>query len=112
MVFENHHAGERAEGDAVRVHLAGLVANWPDRRLPEWLAAPGTFVVYVFPRMGDPGEDVPAEWDAIPGARGCTPQSCAFRDLHAEIEASGARVVGLSTQSDEENRERAERLHL
>jgi peroxiredoxin len=93
------------EDDGACDHLVG-------RRLPDWLAERGTLVVYLFPRMGDPGEEVPAAWDAIPGARGCTPQSCAFRDLHAEIEATGARVVGLSTQSPELNRERRERLHL
>jgi len=86
-------------------HLVG-------RRLPDRLAGPGTLVVYLFPRMGEPGGQVPAEWDAIPGARGCTPQSCGFRDLHKEIEATGARVLGLSTQTPEKSSECSERLHL
>ena len=75
-------------------------------------AAQGTLVLFVYPRTGRPGIAPPPGWDATPGARGCTPQSCAFRDLHAEIQATGARVIGLSTQSPEENRERSERLHL
>ena len=75
-------------------------------------AAAGTLVLYVYPRTGTPGEDPPAEWDAIPGARGCTPQSCAFRDLHGELERHGARVLGLSAQSGEEQRDFAEHFHL
>jgi peroxiredoxin len=69
-------------------------------------------VVYAYPRTGEPGKDLPPGWDAIPGARGCTPQSCAFRDLHAELSRLGARVYGLSTQTTEYQREMAERLHL
>ena len=55
---------------------------------------------------------VPAGWDAIPGARGCTPQSCAFRDRHREFQALGVGVFGLSTQTTEDQREAAERLQL
>ena len=73
---------------------------------------PGTTVVYAYPRTGHPDRDPPPGWDAVPGARGCTPQSCAFRDLHSEIEALGATVFGLSTQTTEEQREVRERLHL
>jgi peroxiredoxin len=91
--------------DGACEHLVG-------RRLPDWLSEPGLLVLYVYPRMGHPDEAVPQAWDEIPGARGCTPQSCAFRDAHAELQALGARVVGLSTQSAEEQRERIERLHL
>lgn len=60
--------------------------------------AAGTLVLYVYPRTGIPGEPPPDGWDAIPGARGCTPQSCAFRDRHAELRALGAEVLGLSAQ--------------
>jgi peroxiredoxin len=73
---------------------------------------PGTTVVYAYPRTGRPDREVPAAWDAIPGARGCTPQSCAFRDHHAELRALGARVFGLSTQDTAYQREVVERLHL
>jgi peroxiredoxin len=59
-----------------------------------------------------PTQDSPPGWDAIPGARGCTPQNCAFRDHHAELKLLGATVYGLSTQSTEYQREMAERLHL
>jgi peroxiredoxin len=61
------------------------------------LASP-RLVLYVYPRTGSPDRPAPAGWDEIPGARGCTPQSCAFRDLHAELEALGASVAGLSSQ--------------
>ena len=69
-------------------------------------------VVYCYPRTGVPGQTVPAGWDEIPGARGCTPQSCAFRDHHAELRDLGAEVFGLSTQDTAFQREMAERLHL
>lgn len=72
----------------------------------------GTTVVYCYPRTGRPDEDLPEGWDEIPGARGCTPQSCAFRDHHAELQALGARVFGLSTQDIGYQREAAERLRL
>lgn len=72
----------------------------------------GLTVVYCYPMTGRPDTDLPERWDEIPGARGCTPQSCAFRDHHAEIKALGARVFGLSTQSTAYQREAALRLHL
>lgn len=75
-------------------------------------ALPGRTVVYAYPMTGRPGVALPGGWDEIPGARGCTPQSCAFRDHHAELQALGARVFGLSTQDTEYQREAAERLHL
>jgi peroxiredoxin len=61
-------------------------------------------VLYVFPKIGVPGEPTPEGWDAVPGARGCTQQTCAFRDLHAEIAAAGYRVAGLSAQPVDEQR--------
>ncbi len=72
----------------------------------------GRAVVYCYPRTGRPGEDPPPGWDEIPGARGCTPQSCAFRDHHAELRSLGARVFGLSTQDTGYQREAVERLDL
>lgn len=77
-----------------------------DRPESEWT------VVYAYPRTGLPDVDSPPGWDEIPGARGCTPQSCSFRDHHAELAALGAVVHGLSTQPTTYQREMAERLHL
>jgi peroxiredoxin (alkyl hydroperoxide reductase subunit C) len=76
-------------------------------------ALPGTVVVFAYPRTGRPGEpSLVADWDQIPGARGCTPHTCGFRDLHAEFTALGARVFGLSTQDAEYQREMVERLRV
>jgi peroxiredoxin len=72
----------------------------------------GKTVVYCYPRTGRPNENLPRGWDEIPGARGCTPQSCAFRDYHSELRSLGARVFGLSTQDTGYQREAVERLHL
>jgi peroxiredoxin len=71
-----------------------------------------TLVLYCYPRAGRPGEAAPPGWDAIPGARGCTPQACAFRDHHAELERFGASVLGLSAQPLDEQVEFAERVVL
>ena len=69
-------------------------------------------VVYCYPMTGKPGIPLPEGWDEIPGARGCTPQSCSFRDHHSELSALGADVFGLSAQDTEYQREMVERLHL
>jgi len=79
------------------VDLAGLV---------------GRTVVYCYPRTGQADQAPPPGWDEIPGARGCTPQSCAFRDHFQELHAMGARVFGLSTQTTEYQQEAVGRLHL
>jgi len=69
-------------------------------------------VLYVYPRTGRPDRPSPAGWDAVPGARGCTPQSCAFRDHAAELQELAAAVAGLSAQPREEQLEFAERNHI
>ena len=69
-------------------------------------------VVYIYPRSGRPGVPLLPGWDETPGARGCTPQSCAFRDHAAELAQLGATVAGLSSQSLADQREFAERNHI
>ncbi len=104
-------------GDGACDHLPGM--RPPPVALPSTSgepvnlsSLPGKTVVYCYPRTGRPDENLPRGWDEIPGARGCTPQSCAFRDHHAELQALGARVFGLSTQDTRYQREAVERLHL
>lgn len=106
------------EDDGAAAHLAGT--RLPDIALPSTAGGAivlsqfsGRTVVYAYPRTGVPGEKALDEnWEMIPGARGCTPQSCAFRDHHKELSDAGARVFGLSTQDTAFQREVAERLHL
>lgn len=75
-------------------------------------AARDTLVLYLYPRTGRPGEALPDGWDDIPGARGCTPQSCAFRDHYAELTGLGADVLGLSSQTLDDQLEFAQRVGL
>ena len=75
-------------------------------------AARERLVVYVYPRTGTPGEPLPDGWDDIPGARGCTPQSCAFRDAQQELARRGATLIGISAQTPEEQAEFAQREHI
>ena len=99
-------------------HLAGMAL--PDLVLPATDGGTvnlgklkGRTVVYVYPRTGVPGTDLPPGWDDIPGARGCTPQSCSFRDHFDELKRLGvAQLYGLSTQDTAYQREAATRLHL
>ncbi len=72
----------------------------------------GRVVIYVYPMTGRPGRALPEGWDGIPGARGCTPQSCAFRDHYAELKALNTAVFGLSTQDTDYQKEARDRLHL
>ena len=105
--------------DGAAAHLAGLAL--PDVTLPatdgrpvSLARLPGRTVVYAYPRTGEPGRaPLVPDWDRIPGARGCTPQSCSFRDHHAELRALGAdHVFGLSTQGTAYQQEVVRRLHL
>jgi len=76
------------------------------------LGCDGRAVLYVYPRTGRPDEPVPPGWNEIPGARGCTPQACAFRDHHRDLLDLGAEVFGLSAQTTADQREFAQRVHL
>lgn len=103
--------------DGAAAHLLG--AALPPVALPATSGrrvvladGPGYVVAYCYPMTGRPGEALPTDWDVIPGARGCTPQACAFRDHARELAAYGAHVYGVSTQTPAEQREAAERLHL
>jgi len=107
------------EDDGAADHLAGAVV--PELRLEATsgprvdlaaAAQPGPLVVYVYPATGVPGQPLPAGWDRIPGARGCTPQNCAFRDSASELSALGATVFGLSAQPLAEQRQFAAREHV
>jgi len=105
--------------DGAAAHLVGmtipeisLVAT--DDSTVTLSALRGRIVVFAYPRTGEPGKiGLVDDWDMIPGARGCTPQTCSFRDLFAELKAAGAKLVfGLSTQSNIYQTEMASRLHL
>jgi peroxiredoxin len=104
--------------DGAADHLPGLEV--PSVSLPSTLGgdvdladqAQDLVVVYVYPRTGTPGEPTPPGWDDIPGARGCTAESCAFRDAQADLAARGASLIGISTQTPEEQREFADREHI
>lgn len=75
-------------------------------------ALKGRTVLYIYPRTGRPDQALPEGWDSIAGARGCTPQSCAFRDHYRELQALNTAVYGLSTQTSDYQQEAADRLHL
>src|SRR6185437_6334340 len=93
--------------------MASVALPATDVRLVDLAPPAGRTIVYAYPRTGQPGTDNPPGWDMIPGARGCTPQSCSFRDHFAELKALGvAQLFGLSTQDPAYQREAAERLHL
>ncbi|MCC6174681.1 MAG: peroxiredoxin [Chloroflexi bacterium] len=103
--------------DGAAAHLVGM--RLPALALPATHGTPidlsalrGRTVVYCYPRTSRPDCPSLPGWDSIPGARGCTPQSGAFRDHHAEILELGAQVFGMSTQDTEYQREAVERLHL
>jgi peroxiredoxin len=105
--------------DGGAAHLAGMTLpaislRATDDTMVTLASLPGRTVVFGYPRTGEPGKiALVDDWDMIPGARGCTPQTCAFRDLFAELKAAGAaHVFGLSTQSNDYQTEMASRLHL
>jgi peroxiredoxin len=106
------------QDDGAARHLTGM--KLPDLALPATSGASvnlsklkGRTVVYIYPRTGVPGVDLPPGWNEIPGARGCTPQSCGFRDHFDELKRLGvAQLFGLSTQDTAYQQEAATRLHL
>jgi peroxiredoxin len=106
------------QDDGAALHLAGLqLPSVPlaatDGSTVDLSKLSGRTVVYIYPRTGVPGQPPPDGWDAIPGARGCTPQSCSFRDHFTELERLGvARLYGLSTQDTVYQSEAVDRLHL
>jgi peroxiredoxin len=103
--------------DGAAKHLIGL--SLPAVTLPSTAGSlvamnkfEGITVIYCYPMTGQPDVALPEGWDAIPGARGCTPQSCSYRDHYSELNALGAEVFGLSTQTTEYQKEMVGRLHL
>jgi peroxiredoxin len=106
------------EDDGAARHLGGMpLPSLPlaatDGTQVDLAKLAGRTVLYIYPRTGRPGVALPEGWDAIPGARGCTPQSCSFRDHFTELKALGvAHLFGLSTQATDYQREAVDRLHL
>ncbi len=107
------------QDDGAAAHLPGR--EMPGLELPSTaggtvrldMLGPGRSVLYLYPKTGRPGADLPPGWDLIPGARGCTPEACGFRDHHQDLLAAGAAgVFGLSSQGTGDQREACERLHL
>ncbi|WP_350335859.1 peroxiredoxin [Coralliovum pocilloporae] len=106
------------EDDGGADHLKGrafpaVPLRSTDGNLMDLSALSGLVILFVYPMTGQPGVALPEDWDMIPGARGCTPQSCGFRDLAAELKEAGAdHIFGLSTQDTDYQKEMAERLHM
>jgi len=107
----------RPVDDGAAAHLEG--AFLPDAALCSTDGASvalsdlrGRWVIYIYPMTGQPDVPLPDGWDGIPGARGCTPQSCGFRDHYRELKDLGTGVFGLSAQTSEYQREARDRLHL
>jgi peroxiredoxin len=102
-----------AAGHLTGMRLPSLLLNATEGSQIDLSKLSGRTVIYIYPRTGVPGRPMPEGWNEIPGARGCTPQSCGFRDHFAELERLGvARVFGLSSQDSAYQREAVERLHL
>jgi peroxiredoxin len=105
------------QDDGACAHLEGMqmpslsMASTSDRKV-DLSSERGIVVVYFYPMTGRPDAPPMIGWNEIPGARGCTPQSCAFRDHHAELRGLGAKVYGVSSQTSEDQKEAVQRLHL
>jgi peroxiredoxin len=104
--------------DGAAAHLRGVrmphvaLRSTSDRVVDIGGLGHGRTVLYLYPRIGRPDRGVPPGWDSIPGARGCTPESCGFRDHFADLQALGAGVFGVSTQDTDYQREAVHRLEL
>jgi peroxiredoxin len=104
--------------DGACKHLVGMqvpaitLVSTANTRVNMAEAARERTVVYGYPRTGKPGAAIPNGWDAIPGARGCTPETCSFRDHYKQLRELKTQVFGLSTQTTEYQQEVVERLHL
>lgn len=96
----------------VGMRLPNILLDTTTGKQMNLVEIPGRLVIYCYPMTGQPNVALPDGWDQIPGARGCTPQSCSFRDHYQELRTLGAEVVGLSVQSTEYQQEMADRLHL
>lgn len=106
-------ADDRAADHLMGARLPSLVLTASDGSAVDLAALSGRVVIYGYPKTGQPGTPMPDGWDGIPGARGCTPQSCAFRDHFADLKALGVdHLFGLSTQDAAYQAEAAARLHL
>lgn len=108
----------KPQDDGAAAHLTGLkldpvTLQATNGSLVDLASLEGRVVLYIYPMTGRPDVPLPDGWDGIPGARGCTPQSCAFRDHYADLKALGvAHLFGLSTQTTEYQSEAAKRMHL
>ncbi|MGK0247508.1 MAG: peroxiredoxin [Oleispira sp.] len=94
------------------MHLPNLALATTNHDQVNFANLSGYVVIYIYPMTGRPDTELPDGWDQIPGARGCTPQSCSFRDHHEELKKLNAVVFGLSTQTTDYQKEAAKRLHL
>jgi len=104
--------------DGACKHLPGLpvpkmkLRSTSDRWVDLTAVKAPRVIVYAYPRTGRPDEPLLPGWDAIPGARGCTPETCGFRDHHRDLQKLGAEVFGFSTQTTEYQKEMVTRLHV
>jgi peroxiredoxin len=104
--------------DGASKHLPGMqvpaitLVSTANRRVNMAEQARERTVIYCYPRTGKPGQEIPKGWDEIPGARGCTPESCGFRDHYKQLRELKTQVFGLSTQTTEYQQEVVTRLHL
>jgi peroxiredoxin len=83
-----------------------------DKKIVNLKKITGQVILYCYPLTANPSEPLPADWDLIPGARGCTPQNCSYRDNYNELKSLGVKVFGISTQETEYQKEMVDRLHL